>query len=110
MINVLEVIHTSGYVYNNLTLDSIMFDHGVNLNNLKSPADFESKQLNLIDFTYATPYIDIKTRKHLPGCFVRPERFPTDIKFSAFNQLHKARTSRKDDMMSLCYMLIYLMN
>ena len=87
-----------------------MFDHDVNLNNIKSPADLESKQLNLIDFTFATPYIDFKTRKHLPGCIVRPERFPTDIKFSAFNQLHKARTSRKDDMMSLCYMLIYLMN
>ena len=110
MINVLEVVHRSGYVYNNLTLDSIMFDYGVNPKNFKGPADFETQQLNLIDFTYATPYIDFKTRKHLNCTLVRPERFPTDIKFSTFNQLLKNRTSRKDDMASLCYMLIYLMN
>ena len=53
LLNLLEVIHDAGLVYNDLKCDNILLDHGEQLPNLSKNAYvncFENVHLNLIDF------------------------------------------------------------
>jgi serine/threonine protein kinase len=71
LLNILEQIHSAGYVYNDLKLDNILLGHGQKL-----PADcsygncFEDIDLTLVDFGFATRYINKRTRKHEPETLV----------------------------------------
>lgn len=67
LLDILENIHKAGYVHNDLSLDKIV--HGLN-QKLRTKDDqvtncFEDVSLHITDFTYARPYIDFKTGKHL---------------------------------------------
>ena len=62
---------------------------------------------NFQHFHNATPYIDFKTKKHLKKTKV--SAVDGDIYFISLDRLNFWYPSRKDDLMSLCYMLLYLM-
>ena len=62
----------------------------------------------LIDFGVSAKYITSE------GCHISDlelkESFQGNILFSSLDQMEFKFTSRKDDMISLCYMLFYMLN
>ena len=65
--NIIEQIHNIGYVFNDLKLDNLLFDVGLDLQNLISTKEniFERFKVNLIDFGFATRYLDKETGEHI---------------------------------------------
>lgn len=61
--NILEHIHGAGLIFNDLKLDNLLFDHGVNIDTLIKSEDnfFETMNVNLIDFGFVTSYINDNT-------------------------------------------------
>ena len=101
MINCLERIHEAGYTYNDLKLDNILIgDHKSSYSSLH--------EIRLCDFGFAIRYIDKKTKKHFEPSEV--EVFRSNMIFASVNQFDFKQTSRRDDMMSLCYFLVFMFN
>lgn len=69
---------------------------------------FEKVSVNLVDFGFATSYIDQSTGQHVEKEEV--DIFRGNMIFASLNQLDFKVTSRRDDLLSLCYFLIYLFN
>ena len=76
---------------------------------------FKRVPLTLIDFGFATKYVEHeidaegnKKLAHKPKDVVAV--FRGNMLFSSVNQLKFKTTSRRDDLISLCYMLIFLLN
>lgn len=67
----------------------------------------ENKNLKIIDFGLAKKYVD-KHGKHIAH---RPvNSFKGNRIFASYNQMCMNTTSRKDDLISLFYILIYLID
>ena len=110
LIELLEGIHTAGYTYNDLKLDNLLVgykDRPLNQKNLAGNC-FEDCEFHLVDFGFAKQYIDMKTKVHVEQTEV--ESFRGNMIFASLNQLNFLETSRRDDLISLCYLLIYLLN
>ena len=61
----------------------------------------------LIDFGMASSYLNEKG-EHLPNNEI--PYFQGNLGFASVNTLNFKRSSRKDDLMSLCYLLVTLLN
>ena len=96
-------------IYNDLKLDNILigFDdkiaHGYTSNNM-----FEGCTINLIDFGFAQEYIDQETNQHHDQKDV--SCFRGNIAFSSVSQLNFKSTCRRDDLISLCQILVFMLN
>ena len=89
------MIHDAGYVHNDLKPSNIMFDY--------------YEKLHIIDFGCATSYREkLYSRQHILEGPV--EKFYGNIQFASINQLGFRKTSRRDDVISLLYILVYLLN
>lgn len=66
MLDILESIHNAGFVYNDLKLDNLMLDYGLDERILRKTNEdiFDQHKVNIIDFDFATTYVDHKTLKH----------------------------------------------
>ena len=107
LINILEKIHAAGLVYNDLNLDNILLDYGFEIE--KDSKDiFENFEVNLIDMSFSTLYIDKKSLQHVGKKTI--DAYRGSVFFSSLNQLKFQTTSRRDDMLSLFYLMIYLFN
>lgn len=65
LINMLQKVHEAGYIYNDLKLDNLLLDYGVDCDSYLRKTDdniFMSHSVNLIDFGFATRYIDKVTK------------------------------------------------
>jgi serine/threonine protein kinase len=100
VLNIIEKIHASGHTYNDLKLDNIMISNA-------SQSRGKVSKLHLIDFGFASNFCD-RNGQHLGHDDL--QHFRGNIIFATFNQMAFKRTSRKDDLVSLCYMLVYLFN
>lgn len=80
MIDILEMVHKSGYIYGDLKLDNILAGFGDNLPDSPSDNAFSNVSLNLIDFGFATKYLD-KEGSHLPEKHI--ELFQGNLIFSS---------------------------
>ena len=69
---------------------------------------FETNNLNIVDYGFASPYVDEKTKRHIAKGEVA--EFRGNIVFSSLNQLKFQETSRRDDIISLFYLLIDLLH
>ena len=70
---------------------------------------FEANNINLIDFGFVTPYLSSKgDHKHIKMGIL--DLFHGNLVFSSVNQMKFNRTSRRDDMISLFYFLVYLLH
>ena len=109
LLDILETIHSAGYIYNDLKLDNILLGY-----HQKLPASctqgncFEGTEINLVDFGFATSYLDAQTGKHVSPAI--ENYFRGNLLFASKYHLHFARTSRRDDIISLYYLVIFLLN
>lgn len=108
----MEVIHNSGLVYNDLKLDNILVGYGEDLPELIGPNPIENcftdVQLNLIDFGLSSKWVHEETGQHIPE--EPAESFKGNILFGSQHQLKYNRTSRRDDLHSLVYLMFFLLN
>ena len=111
ILNILEVIHESGFVYNDLKLQNILVDYHVNVENqFDDPYSniFKNIDLKLVDYGLATSWVDPRTGCHIEPC--KTKLFRGNMYFSSVNQLKYKTASRRDDLHSLAYLMIYLLN
>ena len=64
--------------------------------------------MRLVDFGFATRYMDECTGKHIIKQEV--QTFRGNMMFSSAYQMDFKTTSRRDDIISLLYLLVYLLN
>jgi serine/threonine protein kinase len=97
VITLIECFHSIGFVHNNICLDNICVGEPFFLDNLGL--------LKLIDFAKATPF-------NTPGTNIHVEReeqsFKAKFVFCSPNLLLEKTTSRRDDLISVLYILVYL--
>ena len=69
---------------------------------------FDKVDISIVDFGFVTKYMDDTNKKHLPVQNVKV--FRGNIMFASPNQLNFRATSRRDDLISLVYLIIYMLN
>ena len=104
LLDLLQELHKMGYVYNDLKPDNILVGN--------CPTSWKTKDnqlhiLRLIDFGLITPYkkadgehIDYKT----------PDKFKGSMLFASKNAFDFTMMSRRDDLIALCYVLVFLID
>jgi serine/threonine protein kinase len=108
-LDMLESVHAAGYAYNDLKLDNIMVGFQNKLaKEYKEENVLADASLHLVDFGFATRYFDKSTGLHMEEDEV--DTFRGNMIFGSLNQLNFMTTSRRDDLISLCYMIIYMLN
>lgn len=101
-------MHEAGYVYNDLKLDNLMLDYSFDPIADGSVNVFRDNSVNIVDFGFASTYIDKLTGQHLDQVDV--DVFEGNMVFSSLNQLSFKSTSRRDDLISLFYLLVSLLH
>ena len=105
----LESVHAAGYAYNDLKLDNIMVGFQSKLSKELTENDvFADTSLHLVDFGFSTRFTSKDTGLHKEQEDV--DTFRGNFIFGSLNQLNYSSTSRRDDLISLLYMTIYMLN
>lgn len=112
LLDILEVVHGAGLVFNDLCLENILLGHREVLPtcDMTDSMDdcFKDVHISLVNFNNATKWRSIKTGKHFSQ--VEVADFKGNLAMASVNQLMEMRTSRRDDLHSLAYLLIFLLN
>lgn len=101
VITSLELLHSLNYIHNDIKLDNI----AILFQNYKN--DTNNVACSLIDLGKASK-IEKKKKTRLFGC--QGKRIKGNLKFASLNSLNEGEALAKDDMESLCYLLLYLNN
>lgn len=101
----MEQIHSASFVYNDLNLDNLLLDYGANIVDQDDNL-FDNLNVNLVDMSFVTFYMDQKGQFHVGKKTL--DIYRGSMFFSGLNQLKFQTTSRRDDLISLFYLLIYL--
>ena len=99
----MRIIHDAGYTYNDLKLDNILVGDCKELPNYKRTLH----NIRMIDFGLAKKYVD-DNGKHVP--LQREKQFQGNMIFASKNAFNLHTLSRRDDLHSLCYLLLYLID
>jgi len=97
MVKNLQYIHRAGYTYNDLKLDNILIGNS---------RGQELSTLRLIDFGFAARFMKSGTHMKEESTDV----FRGNMIFASINQFKFKITSRRDDLISLAFMLVFLFN
>ena len=92
LIKQLKELHSIGYIHNDIKPENIMFDK-------------ENNRFTLIDFGLSKIYIE--NNKHI-NLNKNVKRVGT-LRYMSINCHNKLQTSRRDDLISLAYTVLYLM-
>ena len=98
LIDIMKKIHLAGFTYNDLKLDNILVGDFEN-------TDKSLGEIRVIDFGFAARY-RTKSGKHIEQ--LDQDVFRSNMIFATINQFQFKITSRRDDLISLCYLLIFL--
>ena len=106
LFDALKVVHKSGYVFNNLSAKNIILRGDLQ--------NFNETKLKLVDFTLSKKYYyTISTPNGPKHGHINQENlrvFEGDIICASIDKMNLLSTGRKDDLVSLCYLLCYLLN
>jgi len=97
------MIHETGYIYNDLKLDNILIGDDNDLPNSKHSL----YKIRLIDFGLAKKYIH-ESGTHMPR--KTESTFQGNLIFASKNTFNMTSNSRRDDLISLCYLMLYLVD
>ncbi|XP_030374277.1 casein kinase I-like [Scaptodrosophila lebanonensis] len=95
MICRLEYVHSKCFIHRDIKPDNFLMGIGSNYNNLF-----------LIDFGLAKRYCDPKSRIHIVCC--EKQSFAGTARYASINTHLGNQQSRRDDMVSLGYVMVYL--
>lgn len=96
MICRLENVHNSFYIHRDLKPNNFVIGRGSRINTVY-----------LIDFGLAKQYKNEVTGTHVP--FMDKKQIVGTIRFASINAHYGLEQSRRDDLESLCYVLVYLL-
>ena len=96
LIDILKIVHKSNRTFNDLKPENIMI----------TPAkEGGSLKVHLIDFGFVDKFVDETTKKHIEdGELV--DIFRGNLLYSSLNQMNFLRTSPKDDIISVFYIVL----
>jgi len=109
-ISILEQVHSLGYVYNDIKPDNILIGNKA-LRSLKKKTQIteedlsEYSRLKLIDFGLVTRFLDDDGHHIEQGI---SDKFKGSMLFASKYVFNFTMTSRRDDLISLCYLLVFL--
>ena len=95
LIDLIEKLHSINLVHNDLKLENIVVG-------VRDPA-----QLHLIDFGLTQSLVD-ENGKHIQKCYMK--NFSGNFMFSSLNSCRGFNKSRRDDIESIFYILIFMLN
>jgi serine/threonine protein kinase len=108
VLSALEHIHGTGHVFNDLKLDNIMVGYKSKLPKKEIPgrSAFKGCSIHLVDYGYTSSYM--KRNQHIEERELKS--FKGNMMFSSLNLLNFRTPSRRDDLISLCYLLSFVLN
>lgn len=92
----LQYLHSMGFVHRDVKPENMMM----------GSTAFDESILYLVDFGLAKSYLDPVTKSHLPSKYTG--ELCGSLWFTSLNAHHGKDLSRRDDLMSLGYTLVYL--
>lgn len=96
MVRVLESVHRRGIVHRDLKPENFMFETAE-----------PDATLHLIDYGLSKCFIDSRTQQHIP---LRTDKTLTGTpRYASLGNHDGLEQSRRDDLESLCYVVVYLM-
>ncbi|OMJ96055.1 hypothetical protein SteCoe_437 [Stentor coeruleus] len=90
----IESLHKAGYIHKDLRPENVATGYGLNW-----------QSLFLVGFTYSNKYIENNNGRHVQ-CFIT-KTLSSNVNFSSVNVMNKINPSRRDDIESIIYILIY---
>ena len=101
LLECLEILHKDGLVHNDMKLDNMAI--------LLQDIEKEKSDISciLIDFGFAIKY---NNDKYIKGKKEKAKQKCGNTKFASFYSLNGGKIGPKDDLESLCYILLYLFN
>ncbi|KAI8084496.1 kinase-like domain-containing protein [Halteromyces radiatus] len=97
MVSLLQSVHERHYIFRDVKPDNFLISH---------PKD-KSNILHLIDFGMAKRYWDPKTQRHIP--FKEKKALSGTARYMSINTHLGREQSRRDDLESLCHVLLYFL-
>lgn len=93
-----------------MKLDNLLLNQNANVDvNLKDNENFfQTNKINIIDFGFATRY-----KEKITGELISKKSLPTfkgNAAFASLNQMKFRSTCRRDDLISLFYLMTYMLH
>lgn len=101
LVNIMKIVHCSKRTYNDLKPENVM---------ITPPASEDGTlKVHLIDFGFVDKFVDGSTNEHIKeGETV--DKFQGNLLFSSIDQMNFMRTSARDDIISIFYLVLLSLN